>query len=205
MPIVELIILNKGNQIILDDINITTIGRSPNIGCSDNKISRNHAQLFIKSNGTVWIKPIHHNPTFYKTKTNQIVTLTKDKEYQLYNNDQFGLLPDEYFYRVLIQSKDEEIKKTSDQNPTIPKSPVKENEILTIENHDQEKSELERHVSLHKTPALPTWISDSSVSTSNHDKELIKEKTITTPLVNEQTCKYYNCLFFEFVLIFYIN
>jgi hypothetical protein len=135
MSIVELIPLNKGNPIILDDTNITTVGRTPDIGCTDNKISRNHAQLFIKSDGTIWIKSIHHNPTFYKTKNNQIVILTKDKEYQLYNNDQFGLLPDEYFYRVSIKSKEEEVKKTADHNQTIiPKSSGKENEILTIEN-----------------------------------------------------------------------
>lgn len=197
MPIVELISLNKGNPVILDNTKVTTIGRTPNIGCLDNKISRNHAQLFIKSDGTVWIKPIHHNPTFYKTKTNQIVTLTKDKEYQLYNNDQFGLLPDEYFYRVSIKSKDEEIRETSDQNQTIPKSPVKENTILTIENHDEEKSELENNDTSHKTRALPTWISDSSVSTSKHNKELT-----TTSLAKERICKYCHCLLFEILSIY---
>jgi hypothetical protein len=188
MPIVELIPLNKGNQFILDNTIITTIGRTPNIGCLDNKISRNHAQLFIKNDGTLWIKPIHHNPTFYKTKTNQIVRLTKDKEYQLYNNDQFGLLPDEYFYRVSIKSNDEKIDQNVDQNQiinssTIPKSPIKENEISTMENHEEDKSESISD----KTRTLPTWISDNSVSTSTHEKQLSKEKSVTTTSVKEQT------------------
>jgi len=188
MSIVEFIPLNKGNQFILDNTTITTIGRTPNIGCLDNKISRNHAQLFIKSDGTVWIKPIHHNPTFYKTKTNQIVSLTKNKEYQLFNNDQFGLLPDEYFYRVSIKSKDENMETNSDQNQTInsstiPKSPIKENEILTIENSDEEKSESISD----KTHALPTLMSNNSTSTS--EKKLTKEKTIIPPPVKEQTRK----------------
>lgn len=135
MSIVELIPLNKGKQFILDDIITTTIGRTPNTGCLDNKISRNHAQLFIKSDGTVWIKSIHHNPTFYKTKSNEIVSLTKNKEYQLFDNDQFGLLPDEYFYRVSIKSRDEEKEIKSNQNEiidssTIPKSPVRKDEII---------------------------------------------------------------------------
>jgi hypothetical protein len=199
MLIVELIPLNKGNQIILDPINITTIGRTLNIGCLDNKISRNHAQLFIKSDGTVWIKPIHHNPTFYKTETNQIVSLTKNKEYQLYNNDQFGLLPDEYFYRVSIKTDNEEKEKTSDQNhtinsSTIPKSPIKETEPLTIENQDVEVSEPTKSNTSNKTRALPTWISDSSVSTSSRGKEQNKERTVTTPSVQDRTRKYHHSL-----------
>ncbi|CAF2498507.1 unnamed protein product [Rotaria sp. Silwood2] len=193
MPFIELIPLNKGNHIILDDTIITTIGRTPNIGCLDNKISRNHAQLFIKSDGTLWIKPIHHNPTFYKTKTNQIVTLTKNKEYQLHHNDQFGLLPDEYFYRVSIQSKDKQLEKLSDSNQiinssTIPKSSIKDNEVLTIENHDEKKFEVTTSSISDKTRALPTWMSNSSISTSSsHDKEQNKETSITTSSTIKQT------------------
>ena len=70
MPLVELIPLNKGNRVILDNSTITTLGRTPNIGCLRIKkflvIMQNY---IIKSDGTLWIKPIHHNPTFYKTKT----------------------------------------------------------------------------------------------------------------------------------------
>jgi hypothetical protein len=191
MPIVELIPLNKGNQLILDNTIITTIGRTPNIGCLDNKISRNHAQLFIKSDGTLWIKSIHHNPTFYKTKTNEIVRLTKDKEYQLFNNDEFGLLPDEYFYRISIKSKDENIEKISDHtqtinSSTIPKSPIEENKISTIENHEEEKTESISD----KKRALPTWMSNSSASSSTREEKLSKEKILTTPSVKERTSKY---------------
>ncbi|CAF1309027.1 unnamed protein product [Adineta steineri] len=161
MSIVELIPLNKGNHIILDNTKIITIGRTPNIGCLDNKISRNHAQLFIKIDGTIWIKPIHQNPIFYKTKTNQIVTLTKDKEYQLYNNDQFGLLPDEYFYRVSIKLNNAEINQT------------------------------ENNIDVSSTNISTSSVSDTPLLTSDNDKELNEEgKTINTPLVEEQACKY---------------
>ncbi|CAF3474816.1 unnamed protein product [Rotaria sp. Silwood1] len=195
MSIIELIPLNKGNHIILDNTSITTIGRIPNIGCLDNKISRNHAQLFIKSDGTLWIKPIHHNPTFYKTKTNQIVSLTKNKEYQLHHDDQFGLLPNEYFYRVSIKSNDEQLEKLSDSNQiinssTVPKSPIKDSEVLTIENHDEEKAEVKTSSISDKSRALPTWMSNSSISTSSlssRDKEQNKETSVAIPSVKEQT------------------
>lgn len=130
MSRVELIPINKGNPIAINATHCTTIGRSPEIGCSNNKISRNHAQLYLKSNGTVWIKSIHHNPTFYKTKTNQIVSLTRDKEYQLNHDDQFGLLPDEYFYRVSIQTNDEEKQTENMNSSTVPKSPVNDPEPI---------------------------------------------------------------------------
>ena len=134
MSKVKLIPINKGNPFTLDGTNITTIGRLPQIGCSDNKISRNHAQLYLKSDGTVWIKSTHQNPTFYKTKTNQIVSLTPNKEYQLYHDDQFGLLPNEYFYRISIASNDVEEKPNhSEQNSTAnsstaPKTPIEVSE-----------------------------------------------------------------------------
>jgi hypothetical protein len=180
MSIVELIPLNKGHSITLDNTNVTTIGRTPNIGCSDNKISRNHAQLFIKSDGTVWIKSIHHNPTFYKTKTNQIVRLTKDKEYQLYNNDQFSLLPDEYFYRVSIKSKEDH----SHQNSTISSSTTRES---PIENHEEKKSESISN----QTRTLPTWMSGSSPSTTTDEKEQSQVETTSTPPINERIGRYF--------------
>jgi hypothetical protein len=198
MSLVELIPLGKGRPIILDDTIVTTIGRSPKIGCADNKISRNHAQVSIKSDGTVWIKGIHPNPTFYKTKTNQIVSLTKDKEYQLFNNDQFGLLPDEYLYRVSIKSKDEETRDRSDQNPTVsssttPKSPIQDKETLTIENHAEENSESVSN----PTPILPTSTSVNSPSATTHKEERNQAETTSSTLpVNKQTSKYHSSFFF---------
>ena len=198
MPIIELIPLNKGNRVILDDTRtVTTIGRTPEIGCLNNKISRNHAQLFVKSDGTLWIKPIHHNPTFYRTKTNQIVTLTRDKEYQLNDNDQFGLLPDEYFYRVSIKLKGEEIEKNSHptqtthpSKSTIPKSPIKDTGILIIQKYGEESMSPSSSMS-NETRPLSTCIPDNSVTISQSNVEQNQESTNPASLVKEQACKYH--------------
>lgn len=123
MPKIDLIPLCKGNALSLDDGHSLTLGRSPTIGCLDNKISRNHALLFLKADGSVWIKPLHHNPTFFKTRADQVVSLTQNKEYQLHDNDEFGLLPDEYFYRVSIKAEDE--PPAAVNTSTVPKSPVR--------------------------------------------------------------------------------
>ncbi|CAF3561452.1 unnamed protein product [Rotaria socialis] len=191
MPIVELIPLGKGNHINLDDTVTTTIGRTLHTGCMDNRISRNHAQLFIKSDGTLWIKSIHDNPTFYKTKANQIVTLKKDKEYQLHDNDQFGLLPDEYFYQVSIKSHDQELEKPLESDPiidstTIPKSPIQLNEVLATEDDDEKKMESKTSSNSSKTRALPIWISNSSISASKRDKEQDKDATDTAASAKKQ-------------------
>jgi hypothetical protein len=214
MSIIELIPLDKGNRLILDDTTVTTIGRTPNIGCLDKKISRNHAELYIKSDGTLWIKPIHNNPTFYKTKTNQLITLTKDQEYQLNDNDEIGLLPNEYFYRISIKSKDKEEEEEEEEvteSSTIPKSPiqeresspVKEKELSPIENHEEEKSpskdpslQPEGGVILHTTRALPTWMANRAMPEPKNTKGRGKGKTATTPTKptpspsKYRTCKY---------------
>jgi hypothetical protein len=184
MSVIELIPLDKGNRLVLDETTVTTIGRTANIGCLDKKISRNHAELYIKSDGTLWIKPIHNNPTFYRTKTNQLVTLTKDEEFQLNDNDEIGLLPNEYFYRISIQSKDNE-----EEPSVIPKSPVQERESSPVENQEEEESppkkdtslEPEGGIILHTSRALPDWMANRALPESKNNKGRGKGKTTSTP------------------------
>lgn len=192
MSLVELIPINKGNSVTLNNTNSITIGRIPAVGCLDNRISRNHAQVWLKLDGTVWLKPIHHNPTFYKTKTDEVVTLTKNKEYQLHHNDQFGLLPDEYFYRVSIKSQDKDLENLS----TISKSPVKDNEVLTIENHDDDddvnsKSQSADNVNLTTIHTLPDSTENNSITISKFDdKESDEDKTTTTARIKPRIRMY---------------
>jgi hypothetical protein len=231
MSIIELIPLDKGNRLVLDDTTVTTIGRTANIGCLDKKISRNHAELFIKSDGTLWIKPIHNNPTFYKTKTDQLVTLTKDQEFQLNDNDQIGLLPNEYFYRISIKSKDneEESSPIQEREPSaIPKSPiqerepspVKEKELSPINNHEEDEDEEEDEKSprkdpslqpeggliLHTSRALPEWMSSRSVPEAKTSKGRGKGKTTTTPTkTTPSPSKYRTCKSFNIITLTPIN
>ncbi|CAF3370361.1 unnamed protein product [Rotaria sp. Silwood1] len=204
MSLIELIPLDKGNRLILDDTTVTTIGRTANIGCLDKKISRNHAELYVKSDGTLWIKPIHHNPTFYRTNTNQLITLTKDQEFQLNDNDEIGLLPNEYFYRISIKSKDEQDEQINsstilkspmqqeDESSSIQEkesSPVKEKELSPIRSHDKEKSpnnkdsnlEPEGGIILHTARELPVWMSTSSIPEAKTPKGRGKGKSTVTP------------------------
>ncbi|CAF1413686.1 unnamed protein product [Adineta steineri] len=164
MSIVELIPIEKGNCLILDETTVTTIGRTPNIGCLDKKISRNHAELYIKPDGTVWIKPIHHNPTFYRTKENQLITLTKDQEFQLNDNDEIGLLPNEYFYRISIKPKDEEEEEKREDSSTILKSPIHEEESSPIK--DSSVNEYE------SSPVKESPVKENGSSSPVHEDEL---------------------------------
>ncbi|CAF0958441.1 unnamed protein product [Didymodactylos carnosus] len=113
--VIELIPIDKGNRLKLNTGKIV-VGRTPDVGCIDKKISRNHAEIILKNDGNLFIKPIHHNPVFFKTKNNKVVSLTKDKEHQLFHDDQFGLLPDNYFYRVNIIVANSHDNKTDDSS-----------------------------------------------------------------------------------------
>lgn len=119
MSFVDLIPLNKGNRVRLDVTKpIVIIGRNRDIGCDDQRVSRQHTEISLKPDGTVSIKGIHLNPTFFKSKTNQIVRLTKDKEYFLSNDDEFGFLPDEYFFRISIETISQREEPTSSSRAT---------------------------------------------------------------------------------------
>jgi hypothetical protein len=197
MPSVEFVPLNKGNRIHLTDPTSILIGRTPDVGCLDNRISRKHAQLLMKSDGTVWIKAIHTNPTFYKTKTNQVVRLTKDKEYQLHHDDQFGLLPDEYFFRITIQSKPDPIVEKLDQEPTVSTS----TEPKPATSGEHPSPIVTDAVST--TRSLPSWMSETPSSTTKPELTTSKETVKTsTPAAHDPPCNYLqidrevNCLFF---------
>ncbi|CAF1559760.1 unnamed protein product [Adineta ricciae] len=185
MSTIELIPLEKGNRLLLDGTSVTTIGRTPNIGCLDKKISRNHAELHVKSDGTLWIKPIHQNPTFYRTKSNQLITLTKDQEFELNDNDEIGLLPNEYFYRISIKSNEQEQVK----EPSVtPKSPAQEKEPSPPKSNPKEKSpvkgpsvEPEGGIILHTTRALPAWMANGTTPERKSAKVPGKNTKTPTP------------------------
>jgi len=210
MSVIELVPLDKGNRLVLDETSVTTIGRTANIGCLDKKISRNHAELYIKSDGTLWIKPIHHNPTFYRTKSNQLTTLTKDQEQQLNDNDEIGLLPNEYFYRISIQPKDKEEEEEVKEPSAVPKSPIseresslmEEEELSPITSREKEKSppkdpslEPEGGIILHTSRALPAWMSNRAIPETKNAKGRGKGKPTATPTkATPSPSKYRTCM-----------
>ena len=192
MSVVELIPLDKGHRLILDNSVVTTVGRTPNIGCLDKKISRNHAEFHIKPDGTAWIKPIHHNPTFLRTKTSQLITLTKDEEFQLHDNDEIGLLPTEYFYRISIKRPDDPTpEERIEEKPSSP--PPQNQPFSPAKDHDDPNVEPEGGVILHTTRALPAWMSGSSVVEPKPSKGKGKQSASTTPTKTPSPNKYRTC------------
>lgn len=89
--------------------------------CNDKKISRHHAELIFKNGETLWIKPTHTNPVFYRGSNGKTVQLTKDIEQELKHADQIGLLPTTYFFRIHFSNNannsniKEQSSKSSDQ------------------------------------------------------------------------------------------
>ena len=205
MSIVELIPLDKGHRLILENDGITTIGRTPNIGCLDKKISRSHAQLYHKPDGTVWIKPIHSNPTFFKTKSGKLVSLKKDEEYQLRNSDVIGLLPTQYFYQISIQStkKVEETKIDTPVDVECPRAPTPPIEKVkspkTIDPAPMEivspnpTIEPEGGILLHKKRPLPIWMAQTTAAESKSPKRKVQPAKAKTPTKTPSPSKYRTC------------
>ena len=54
----------------------------------------------MKGDHTLWIKPTHANPVFYRPPSGKTIQLPKDIERELHDGDQIGLLPSSFFFRV---------------------------------------------------------------------------------------------------------
>ncbi|MCC7159919.1 MAG: hypothetical protein IT281_10340 [Ignavibacteria bacterium] len=148
-----------------------------------------------------------------------MTTLTKDQEFQLIDNDEIGLLPNEYFYRVSIKQKDEQ--ETLIDSSTVTKSPIHQEEeeehiepsavskspIQQEENSSRSQSPVkdksptsatkvqpEGGIILHTTRALPAWMSTSSVPETKSPKGRGKGKQTTTPVkASPSPSKYRTC------------
>ncbi|UJR37518.1 hypothetical protein I4U23_030220 [Adineta vaga] len=97
---VELIPNNEGNRITVKKNEKVIVGRGSSLGCNEKKISRHHAELLLKDDNTLWIKPTHTNPVFYRSSNGKTTQLPKDIERELKDGDQIGLLPSNFYFRV---------------------------------------------------------------------------------------------------------
>ncbi|GIY84597.1 aprataxin and PNK-like factor [Caerostris extrusa] len=108
--------LDDGQKPVEIPLGKTTIGRGPLLGCSDKKVSRNHAVLEVTSKGEVFLTPTHVNPCFYQpTADNPGQILQKDIPHKLRNGDSFSLLPRAYRYQVIVVGGPKE-EKNADLN-----------------------------------------------------------------------------------------
>ncbi len=67
----------------------------------------------MKKDDTLWVKPTHTNPVFYRPAGGKRTQLTKDVEQELKDGDQIGLLPTTFFFRVSFS------KETDDKSTTV--------------------------------------------------------------------------------------
>ena len=164
---VELIPVTEGNRVKVKEDEKLIVGRGSSLGvrsrkkknffackscclflqCNDKKISRQHAELVLKKDATLWVKPTHTNPLFYRPANGKRIQLTKDVEQELKDGDQIGLLPTSFFFRVSF-SKD----------PWA--SPKVKHRIyfaIVSNLHFQDETDSDG-----KSRKLPTWMSSSN-------------------------------------------
>ncbi|XP_054711154.1 aprataxin and PNK-like factor [Uloborus diversus] len=108
--------LDDGQKAVDIPVGKTTIGRGPFLGCTDKKVSRNHAVLEVTNKGEVFLTPTHVNPCFYQpTADSPGQILKKDTPHKLENGDSFSLLPRAFRYQLIVVG-DSAIEKNPDQN-----------------------------------------------------------------------------------------
>lgn len=91
-----------------------TLGRGPLLGCTDKRVSRQHARLKLSEEGDIILEAIHTNPFFYIKGQKAPVEVIKGDFVVINDGDEFSLVPDGYRFRVVIPSQVE-----SDQSEHI--------------------------------------------------------------------------------------
>ncbi|CAG9856203.1 unnamed protein product [Phyllotreta striolata] len=83
------------------------IGRNT-LNCKDARVSRNHAVITINDDNTASLKSTHANPIFYKPNGGNSIQLIKKESSSvlLKDGDQFGLLPDDYWFKIRLENDD---------------------------------------------------------------------------------------------------
>nr|XP_042912563.1 aprataxin and PNK-like factor [Parasteatoda tepidariorum] len=108
MALITLKPLDDGQKAVEIPKGKTVIGRGPLLGCSDKKVSRNHAVLEVTNKDEVFLTPTHVNPCFYQpTADSPGQILKKDVPCKLENGDSFSLLPRAYRYQLNINPSDQ--------------------------------------------------------------------------------------------------
>ncbi|RXG56821.1 Aprataxin and PNK-like factor [Armadillidium vulgare] len=161
-----------------------TLGRGPVIKCPDKKISRNHVIIDWDDEG-VLLTSIHVKPTFIVINGEE-KSLTQGQSEVLKNGDRFGLLQDNYWYKVVIATS------CSDESATNSKILQKEsspcNKKIQRESSPRcEKIRKELSPCLSSTePLTDKNENDENVETVNNGVHLTVEKDTSMNEENEE-------------------
>ncbi|XP_074662634.1 uncharacterized protein LOC141915121 isoform X2 [Tubulanus polymorphus] len=175
---VQLKPLDGVDQPINVSLGKTTIGRGPYLRVPDKKVSRQHACLEVEEGGKLKLTPIHTNPCYFRKlgNTSDQVTLPINVPIDLCDGDVFGLLPDQYFFKVVYTNTEKKEvdgtqenghmkdKKTKDVKQAA-KQPDKSNKDKDdgIEETNEAAKNTEKEVALplDKKRKLPDWMGGS--------------------------------------------
>lgn len=84
---------------------IQSFGRNNFLDCDDKRVSRSHGQIEISHNGDIDLKALHLNPCFIrKNGSTEVIILNQGEVVRISRDDQFGLLPSLYWYKVMEYS-----------------------------------------------------------------------------------------------------
>nr|CAD7430951.1 unnamed protein product [Timema monikensis] len=159
--------------------------------CNEKRISRKHGLLKLTQDGSLILEAMHTNPCFHKNRNTSLeVPLFKGQTVKLKTGDQFGLLQDSFWYRVLVPEP--EITKNilehnvlqapadTTKGPHIPVENVADNlSCITVTN---EPSDVVANGSSPVKRKLPAWMSKYQEKIDrNVSPKKLKTETNPTP------------------------
>ncbi|XP_059160309.1 aprataxin and PNK-like factor [Physella acuta] len=134
-----------GGDLVIPVLNESTvIGRGQFLQVTDKRVSRSHALLEM-TDGKLYITPTHTNPCFLRSHSSkEQKVLARDARQLLEHGDEFGLLPDQLFYKVSypqINGKDRGEGSASEDNTSRRDESVSNGQVQEASDKDSEASQ----------------------------------------------------------------
>uniref|UniRef100_A0A2M4AGX5 PBZ-type domain-containing protein n=1 Tax=Anopheles triannulatus TaxID=58253 RepID=A0A2M4AGX5_9DIPT len=151
------------------------IGRGDYLECEDKRVSRNHGTLRLTKEGedpVVRITALHPtNFIYYRCKQSvEPLRLVKDESVQLKPGDQFGLLPDSYWYEIRGKESNDEEDTQPVEDPVYEQAATQpSDQPLRIRSVDEVNREAGNN--LDDTPRTAPNVKRKPDDTSNDDTE----------------------------------
>lgn len=125
----------------------------------------------MKDDNTLWIKPTHTNPVFFRSSNNKTIQLAKDIERELKDGDQIGLLPSTYYFRICFSIDVNNNQDTNESNDS--------DSVYAWKNKEDRPSTSD--------DCSPTRVPRRSINKENSsifdfDDDIRIESTVTPPL-----------------------
>ncbi|XP_060534407.1 aprataxin and PNK-like factor isoform X2 [Cylas formicarius] len=130
--------IHQENVIVSLSNGTHTLGRGGLLDVKDKRVSRKHAVVKI-SEHVATLTSVHQNPCFFRAASGKKITiLNSGQSHELFDGDQFSLLPDALWFQIKI-NQDVQIEENALNENYVPSS-LEHNNLLKRQNDSESES-----------------------------------------------------------------